>query len=164
MVWSGGVCRCDPVVAIGVRLLPFQPDASGLVGKKLGFLEAVGPCEAKSTFADEQDVIRALHHGSGDARGCLYVAQCGDGAGACTWAVHDAGVEFDDAVFVRQTAVTDGMIVGILFDDVDAGDGSVERVGALAHQVDSLLRGWESVSAGDRQRSLRPAGGFAVAE
>ena len=46
--------------------------------------------------------------------------------------MHAAGVQLDFAFFVRQAAVADGVVVGIVFDDGDRRDDRIERVAALS--------------------------------
>ncbi|MND04471.1 hypothetical protein D3C83_247470 [compost metagenome] len=67
--------------------------------------------------------------------------------------MHDRRVEFDVALFIRQSAVADRVIARIILDDVDAGDDGIERIAA----------GFEDFhSAGDAQfaalegRTVRP--------
>src|SRR5438132_474660 len=80
---------------------------------------------------DKKNVIRVIHHGLGDQRGCCDVFNRGDRAGAPRWPVHHRCVELDYAIFVGQASDAHGLIFGIEFLNVDGSDGRVERIGAL---------------------------------
>ena len=67
--------------------------------------------------------------------------------------VHDAGVEFDHALFVRQPAVSDGSVLGIEFVDVDAGDDGIERIAARLEDLHGAGAGAQPVLARDHDRA-----------
>ena len=58
-------------------------------------------------------------------------------------------IEFDNTVFVRQTAISDRGIFGIVFLDVDAGDHGIERVRAGTNHLECPVAGPQSVGTGD---------------
>ncbi len=49
--------------------------------------------------------------------------------------MHAAGVELDYALFIRQSAQANAVIGGIVLRAGDHGDGSIQRVRALAQAV-----------------------------
>ena len=69
-------------------------------------------------------------------------------------AVHDAGIELHLAFFVRQTAVANGVVVGIILDDSDRRDDGVQRVTALLKDVHPFIEGMKTIGAGNDQRPL----------
>ena len=118
--------------------------------------EAVRPGELQGPLADEQAVVGPLHHQPGDGRGVHDVPERGDGAAAVGRAVHDGGVELDDALLVGDAAVADGVVGRVGLDDRDALDRRVERVGAGLDQLHRLLDGLQAVGAGDDHGPPRP--------
>src|SRR5690349_19560716 len=66
-------------------------------------------------------------------------------------AVHDGGIKFDDAFFVRQAAVSDSQLVRVVFDGRDAVDDGFERVGAGLHLLYGELAGFEGVRGADAE-------------
>ena len=58
----------------------------------------------------------------------------GHAAGPLLRAVHAARIELHDTLGVGQPAVADARVLGIEFDDVDAGDEGLEHVAAAGHQ------------------------------
>ncbi len=85
-------------------------------------------------------------------------AQARHRAGEVCGAVHAARIQLDHAVFVGQAAVTDGVVCGVFFDDVHAGDYGVERVGALADHLHCFLDGAQTVGTADGDRFARGGG------
>ena len=61
--------------------------------------------------------------------------------------VHDAGIELHLACFVGQSAVANGVIVGIILDDGDRRDNGVQRVAAALEDVHALIEGMKTVGA-----------------
>jgi len=145
----------DPVVVLAVGLLPVEPDLPRIVGEQVLLGEAVHLGEPERPLADEQAVIGPLHDQPGDGGGVHDVPDRGDRASSVGRAVHDGGIEFDDAFLVRDAAVADGPVLRIGLDDRDAGDRRVERVGAGLEQLHRLLDGPQAVGAGDDDGSSR---------
>jgi hypothetical protein len=73
----------------------------------------------------------------------------GDCAAASGWAVHDRRVEFDDAIFVGESAIADAVIFWVVFDDNDTFDDGVEGVTPLLDQFHGAGGGLHAVAAGD---------------
>src|SRR5262249_13038333 len=100
----------------------------------------------------------------GDARRILDAFEAGHRAGATRRPVHHARVQLDFAIFVRQSAIAHGIVVGIVLDDVDARDHRLKRVSALfqhphrefdatdAAWLAAALRHVAAVRAGDYPR------------
>jgi hypothetical protein len=72
--------------------------------------------------------------------------------------VHHAGIELDHAVFIGQPAITDAVIVGVAFDDVDPGNHRVERVRAGLQHGRGFVRRRQSVGAGHNHRPAATTG------
>jgi hypothetical protein len=49
-------------------------------------------------------------------------------------------VEFDFAVFVRQTAVADGYVLRIIFININSGNDGIERIRPGAKQLHCFFR------------------------
>ena len=134
-----------PVVAGGVGLFPVEPDLAGLLGEEVFFGETLGASEILCALADEQDVVRLIEDKLGESGCAADVLQRRDSAGAVGRSVHDSRIQFDDAVLIGETAETDGVVLGVVFDERDARDGGVERVGAVLHHLIRLFDGAEAV-------------------
>ena len=146
--------RLDPVVEVGEAVLPVEPDLPGLLRQEVLVGEAVGGREAAGPCADEEDAVGLVHDEPGDLRRRLDAGQGRDGARAHRPAVHDGGVQLDDALLVRDAAVADSHVVRIELGDVDAGDGGVERVLPLDEGLACHLRGLEAVGGGDDDEAV----------
>ena len=92
-------------------------------------------------------MVGLLHHQLGDFGRRLAAADARYRAAAARGAMHDAGVEFDDAFFVGQATVADGVVLGILFVDIDAGYHGVERIVALLEHFHCARGGPKTVGA-----------------
>lgn len=86
-------------------------------------------------LADEHDVIGASEHFQSNGRGCLDILETCDRPGFVGWAVHDGGIELDDAPLVGQPAEADGHVIGVFLDDSDARDDGFGGVPALVHEI-----------------------------
>ena len=120
---------------------PVEPDLAGAFGQEVFLREPISSREPQRAFAGQQDVIGLLHDEACQTRDVPHVADGCDGASAVRRAVHDGGVEFDDAFLIRKAAVADGQLVRVVFDggeparavailDVDGGR-TVARSGDL---------------------------------
>ena len=89
----------------------------------------------------------ALHDEFGDFRRRFDAVDGADGTGAAGGTVHDTGVEFDFAVFIWQTAVTHGGVIGIELNNVDAGDDGIERIASSLDDFHSFGAGRQAVGA-----------------
>src|SRR5204863_341212 len=76
-----------------------------------------GDGEAPRAIADNHDVIGAFENCFREFCDILDAANSADGTRAIRWTVHATGVEFHFAFFIGQSAVADGVVVGIVFDD-----------------------------------------------
>ncbi len=127
--------------------------------EQIHFLETFGNRESARAVADNHDVIGALHHGFSKPRDILDAAHGSDRTGAARRPVHDAGVKLDLAFFVGQTAVADGIIVGVVFDNGDGRNDGVKRIAAFFENVHAAAQRVDSVRAGDDDRTLALRGG-----
>ena len=59
--------------------------------------------------------------------------------------VHHGRVQLDDALLVRQAAIADGHIVGIVFDQRHSGNDSLERIGSFDNLPVSQARRFQTV-------------------
>src|SRR6266446_3736075 len=74
--------------------------------------------------------------------------------------MHYAGIEFDFALFIGQPAVTDRIIIRIVFDNSYRGNDRVQRVAALLEDVHAAAKRVHPVSAGDDHGPLTLRGGL----
>ncbi len=139
----------QPVVRRGEPGLPLEPAIARRFGEELLPRESHLQGESQRAFADEKDVVRPLHDHAGDAGGVLDVLETPHGAGAAGEPVHDAGVQLDLALLVGQAAVSDAHVLGILLDDVHAGNDGVERLSALLQDLHGTGAGLGAVGAGN---------------
>ncbi len=135
-------------------LFPEEPDLAGVVGEHVFAVEAFGYGEAFGTLADDHDVRGAAHDGFGYAGSMADVGEGRGGAGAAGGAVHDAGVEFDDAVFVGEAAVADAVVVGVVFAGLADVERGFEGVGAVLEEGVGFGDGVVAGLAGDDDGAL----------
>ena len=152
--WSGD--RRFPVGAVeawtppaDAVFFPEEPDFAGVVGEEVFGLEAFGYCEFLCAVADDHDVGGAAHDGVSELSRVADAGQGGDGAGAARGAVHDGGVELDDAVFVGETAEADAVVGGIVLAALADVERGFEGVGALGEEGVGLGYGVVAGLAGD---------------
>jgi hypothetical protein len=136
----------EPVVAGAEVGLPVQPCLAGLRGQQVLLLEPDGFGERERSLADDEHVVRPPQHLQSDAGGVADVAERRHRAGLVRRAVHDRGVELDDAVLVGQPAVADRHVLGVVLHFVDAGHDRVQRIAAAAQQRHGLLDGVQAVA------------------
>ncbi len=131
-----------------------------MLRKQVQVFKAFVHREAVRAFADDHHVIRFFHHGLRQPRGVFDAAKSCDGAGAVRRSVHHARVQLNFSFFVGQTAVADGIVVGIVFHDAHRRDHGVQRVSAFFQNVHALIQGVQAVGARDdhRARALRGRG------
>ncbi len=130
-----------PEILAGAAFFPKEPYFAGVVGEHVFAFEAVHDSEVFGSLADEHDVAAALHDELGDEAGVADALQCADGACGACGAMHAAGVELDDAVFIGQAAVSDAVVVRVIFaGDADVVAG-VECVGAVEEHLVGFFDG-----------------------
>ncbi len=131
----------SPPVHLGIVFFPEHPYFAGVVGEQVFVGEAHVAGEAVGAVGAEHDVAGVLVDLAGDEADILNVADAADGAGRTRGSVHAAGVELDDAFFIGQAAVADGVVAGVIFAaEADVVDG-VEGIGAV-EQASGGLPGW----------------------
>jgi len=102
---------------------PLQPLAPRIVGVEIVFnLEPEPAGELLGAFADDQVMIRLLHHLAGDARRGSDAFDRRDAAGSLSWPVHAARIKLYDALGIWQAAVADAGFFRVELDNIDAGD------------------------------------------
>ena len=149
VLFDGSVKTVGPVVVatrVALTLLPGDPGEAALLGEEIFFFEAPGLGEVESALTDEHDVVGLFHDELGEAGDVFYVANAGDAAGAARRPVHQARVEFDNALLVGQAPETDGVIFRIVLDEGDSGDYGIESVCTAAHQTHGARAGVEAVA------------------
>src|SRR5262245_37853755 len=171
---AGGRCLVPtrpPIVLRVQTLTPCQPFFARLFGQQILFLETGFDREAQRAIGHQQNVIRPLQDDLGYARRILDAMEVGHRSGAARRPVHHARVQLDLAIFVRQSAIANGVVVGVILDDVDARDHRLKRVSALfqhphhefdateAARLDAALRHVCAVRAGDYHRTRLTQGG-----
>ena len=128
---DGRAGSAGPVVVaalIAQRLLPHQPGEARFFGEQILFLVAPSLGEAESAFARKHHVIGLFHHQLCDLRRRLDAADGGNRSAAARWAVHYAGVELHYAFFVGQATVSDRIVFGVEFHQVDSGNDGIECI------------------------------------
>ncbi len=139
----------DPVVLVRKLLFPVEPDLPAALGQEVLFFEAVGLGELQGPGPDEKDAVGALHDEARHLRRVLDALERADGARLHRAAVHDGSIELHDALFVRDAAVADRHVIGIVLDDVDARDDGVQRIAPRLQNVPRLLDRLETVCRRD---------------
>ena len=129
-----------------------------MLRQQIHFLEALCHREAARAIAHNHDVIGIFHHGFRETRDVFDAAHGSNGACPVCGTMHDAGVEFDFALFIGQAAVPDGIVVGIIFDDRDDRHDGVERVPVFLENVHALVEGVDAIGAGDNEWALALGG------
>ncbi len=61
--------------------------------------------------------------------------------------MHDAGIEFDNPFFIRETAVTNAGVVRVFLDDVDPSNDGVERIAPGSDDFNDFLAAGRAVVA-----------------
>ena len=132
-----------------------------MFGQEIHLLESLSYGEAPRAIAHDHRVIRVFHHSLGEARNVFNAAHSGDGPGTVRWPVHHAGVELDFAFLIGESAIADGIVVGIVLDHSDHSHDGVERVPAFLQDVHALVERMQAVGARDKERALTCRGGLA---
>ena len=130
----GSLC---PVPATLARhgLFPQQPHLARALGEQVFSGKAHLLGEAFGAFSHQHHVAGVVHDGAGQERDVLDVLHRAHRSGAPRRTVHARGIQFDHAIFVRQPAETNGLVIGVIFLRLaDQGD-SVESIAAAAQQV-----------------------------
>ena len=152
-----GEARSPPVV-VRMEFLPEQPDLAGAIGEQVLARKADGDGEALGAFADQHDVSGVLHHGLRDQRHVFDVAHAADRAGAARGAVHAAGVEFDHAFFVGDSAEADGVVIWIIFRTLHDTQRGIERVAAAFQEGECVFEIGVAVVGADDDGALVRSG------
>lgn len=119
------------------------PGGKRRFGKQHLLLEALLDGELQSAVSYEHNVFRVFHYLPGDGNGILDMLEEGDRSAALT-VIHDAGVERDMAVDVGHATDSNGAIVGVILDDVDAFFHGIEQAASVVEGFVSPLIGLQS--------------------
>ena len=144
-----------PPVTIRIEFFPQHPDFAGAIGQQVLARETHGHCKSFGAFANEHDVSGMLHDGLGNHRNILDVAHATHRTSPASGAVHAAGIEFDDSLFIGQAAETDGIIVGIVLGPFHHADSRLERVSATLEKGVGSFNISVAVVGADDDRALR---------
>src|SRR5258707_5988331 len=131
------------------RRFPCEPDFARMLGEEIHLLESFVHREAPSAIAHDHHLIGALHHRFRETRNIFDAPDGSDRARAVRGPVHHAGIEFHFALLVGQPAVSDGVIIGIVFDDGDRSYDGVQRVATFLENVYAAPQRVHSVCTGD---------------
>src|SRR5207245_9216085 len=134
-----GESRSTPVV-IGVIVLPQLPDLARMLGKKIFPRKAHGQGKAFRALPHQHHVPGMLHYGLRHFGNILDIAHAPHRTRAPGWTMHAASIEFNHALFVRQAAETDAVIIGIVFRAGHDQDRRIERYTALAQLIVSTVQ------------------------
>src|SRR5205823_7023862 len=137
---------------------PREPDFARMFGEEILFFKTFGDGEAARAIANNHDVIGAFENGLCKSCDVLDSPNAGDGARAIRRPVHAARVELDFAFFVGQSAVADGVVVRIVFDDGDGRDDGIKRVAARLQNVHTFVQSIHAVRAGNDDGALARRG------
>src|SRR4029078_3001057 len=77
-----------------------------------------------------------------------------NGSGAARGSMHAAGVELDNTIFVRQSAVTDAVIVRVVFLHLEQEHDCVKRIVTAREQRVSTIGAVVAVRRRDQDRAL----------
>ncbi len=162
-----GVQTRPPVVVaapVTQGFLPNQPGQPRLLGQQILFLKAESLGEPERALAHQHDVVALFHDQPRDFRRRLDIAQRRHGPATARRPVHHRSIQLDHALLVGQAAVTNRVIVGVLFVDVDSRDHGIERVPAGLHLVHGTgtrpqpVRARDDDGPGRRGRYTAPGG------
>ncbi len=128
-----------PPVVSGVKFLPQQPDLSGVLGEQVLTRESHRHREALGAFAHQHDVAGMLDHRLRDQRYVLNVPHSTYRARASRWAVHAAGIKFDNAFFVGEPTQANTIGVRIIFRTLDDFEGGIKRIAAAFQENKRVL-------------------------
>ena len=148
----------SPPVAIGVIFLPQLPDLARMLGQKIFARKAHGHGKAFRALPHQHHVPGMLHHGLRHFGNILDIAHAPHRTRAPGWTMHAASIEFNHALFVRQAAETDAVIIGIVFRAGHDQDRRIERVTALAQMLVSTVEVCETVIRAHDDRTLSRTG------
>ena len=146
----------DPEGLMVRRILPLQPRFEAVRREQLHGLESHLDCELQGSLTGHRRVARLLHHQARDRDRILDFVQVADGARAVRRAVHDARVELDLALRVRQAAVADLSTFGIVLGDVDALFDGIEQRAAARREL-AAARAFASIPHSQVERKTGPS-------
>ena len=100
-----------PPVAVGIKLLPQQPDFAGALGQQILARETHGYGESLCALPDQHDVAGMLHDGFPHHRHVLDIAHSAHRTSTPRGSVHATGVQFHNSFLIGQAAETDGIVL-----------------------------------------------------
>src|SRR5882762_8357840 len=113
-----------------MKLLPQLPRLAGALREQVFARETHGDSKTLCAFSNQHDVARVFDDRLGDERNVFYIADPADRSRAASRSVHATGIEFDNALFVRQPTKSNAIFEGIVLRPVDHAQSRVERVAA----------------------------------
>ena len=135
--------------------LPRQPDLPRVLGQEIHFLETLIHREPPRAVADNHHVVGPLHNRFRKTGHILDALYRSDTSRAPCWTVHDTGIQFHYAFFIRQPAVAHGIVVRIIFDHRHGCDYRLERVSTGFQDVHALRQRVQAIRRGNNYRAFR---------
>src|SRR5262249_29647891 len=147
-----------PPIVGGVIFLPELPCLARAFGQQVFSWKSHRYSKALCAFADQHDMPGVLDHGLGDVGNVLDISHAADGASAPRWAVHAAGVQFDNAFLVGKAAEPYAILKGVILGTIHHLDGRIERVAATFQENVRLVEIRKAVLRGDNDWARRRSG------
>src|SRR5271163_820150 len=135
------------------RSLPPQPDLPRMFGEQVHLLKTLRHAEPPCPVTNNHHVIGLFHDRLRQPRDILDPPHTRDSPCSPRRAMHAARVQLHFAFFIRQAAVSDGIVVRIILHDGYGSDDCVQRVAALLEDVHPLIQRVKTVRAGNDHRS-----------
>ena len=148
-----GLVRSQPIVLVRQVHLPVQPDLPGPFRQQVLFGEAQCSRKVQRPLTDQQHMIGTFHDLQGHLGRMFDIAERRDGTGQMRGAMHHGRVEFDDSLFVRESAVANRRVFWVGLDDGHAFHDRFQRVLPGLNQFVRFPSGGQSVGRRDDSQS-----------
>ncbi len=125
-----------------------------MLGEQIHLLESFRNGKSPRPVANNHHVIGFFHHRFRQPRNIFNAPHARDRSRAVRGPVHHAGVEFYFPFFIGQSAVPNGVVIRVVFNDGDSRNDSVERIAPALENVHALIERMQAVGAGNNERPL----------
>ncbi len=125
-----------------------------MIRQEVNLFESLIHRKAARPITDDHRVVGTFHHRFCQASNIFNALDGTDASGTAGRPVHHAGVEFHYTFFVWQAAVTDGIVVGVVFHDGDRSDDGVEGISAGFEDIHALAQRMQAVGGGNDHGTL----------
>ena len=126
-----------PPVEAGARL-PRQPDLSRMIRQQIDLFKSFVHREPLRAIAHDHHVVGSLHHRLRQPRNVFDFLHARHAARAPRRPMHHASIQLHHAVFIRQSAVADRVVIRVVFHNRHRGHRRVQRVAAALQNLHPL--------------------------